>query len=84
MHIQIMYLVGWVIIPVLVYTSAQWGIHRSKPPSTPRPRTDAAGRLAELRTQRTATGAEARGRMSEAIRLAENAAAGAALMIRRG
>ncbi|MFJ6133268.1 hypothetical protein [Janibacter terrae] len=84
MRIEIMYFVGWVTVPMVAYTSAQWAIRHSNQHSALRTRTDAAGRLDEMRTQRVATGATERGRMTEAIRLAENAAASAALMIRRG
>ncbi len=43
MRIEIMYFVGWITVPMVAYTSAQWAIRHSNQRSALRTRTDAAG-----------------------------------------
>ncbi|WP_068263142.1 hypothetical protein [Janibacter limosus] len=70
MQIESMMFVGWAAMPVVAYVVGRMAIRRSKRRTAERPQMDATTRVSELRRRRAEAGAT-RGRMAEAIRLAQ-------------
>lgn len=83
MQIESMMFVGWVALPVGAYLMGRMAIRRSNQRTAQRPQTDATTRLTEMR-ERTLRAAVTRGRMAEAIRLAEGPAGPSPLTTHRG
>lgn len=70
MHVEVAMFVVWASVPVVAFASGQAALRRSARRRARGPNVDAEGRLAQLR-HRPAEGRVVRGRMAEAIRLAE-------------
>ncbi|QBF45271.1 hypothetical protein [Janibacter limosus] len=70
MQIESMMFVGWVALPVTAYVMGRMLIRRSNRLTAEHPHMDATTRLAQMR-ERTLDSAVTRGRMAEAIRLAD-------------
>lgn len=70
MQIESMMFVGWLALPVGAYAMGRMAIRRSSQRTAQRPHVDATARLAQMR-ERTVDGTVTRGRMAEAIRLAD-------------
>ena len=70
MQIESMMFVGWVALPVGAYVMGRMAIRRSNQRTAQRPHMDATARLAQMR-ERPSDSAVTRGRMAEAIRLAD-------------
>lgn len=83
MQIESMVFVGWAAVPLVAYVLGRLAIRRSRVRSADRPQTDALTRLTEMR-ERALDGVVTRGRMVEAIRLAEGPAGPPALTTPRG
>lgn len=75
-------LVGWASVPVVAYGAGMAALRRAGRRPDDRSATDATARLEELR-RRPVEGGVTRGRMAEAIRLADGPVA-ASLTHRRG
>ncbi|MCT2293050.1 hypothetical protein [Janibacter hoylei] len=83
MQIETMVFLGWASVPVLAYGVSAAALRHSRRHATQQPRTtDPSARLEELR-RRPVEGSVSRGRMAEAIRLADDPVA-ASLTHRRG
>ncbi|KRE37596.1 hypothetical protein ASG73_08005 [Janibacter sp. Soil728] len=80
-QIESMMFVGWVALPIAAYTMGRMAIRRSNQRTARRPHVDATTRLAEMRAVQ---GVVTRGRMAEAIRLADGTAGSSALTTHRG
>lgn len=71
MHVETFMLLGWASIPVVAYGVSAAALRRSRRHAAQQPRTtDPSARLEELR-RRPVEGSVSRGRMAEAIRLAD-------------
>lgn len=68
-----MMLLGWVAIPLIAYAMARVVMSRSEHRRGGRPMPDARQRLAHLRRQRDDGHVAPRGRMADAVRLAQDA-----------
>lgn len=82
-QIESMMFVGWVALPVGAYVMGRMAIRRSNQRTAQRPHVDATTRLAQMR-ERTLDSAVTRGRMAEAIRLADGPQGPGALSTHRG
>ena len=82
MHIDLMVFLGWASLPVVAYGVGMAALSRSAGRPDGRSATAATARLEELR-RRPVEGGVTRGRMAEAIRLADGPVA-ASLTDRRG
>lgn len=82
-QVEFIMFMGWAAIPVVAYVIGRVAIRRSNQRAAQRPRVDATVRLAELR-ERAVDGALIRGRMAEAIRLAEGPVGPTAVTTHRG
>lgn len=82
MHVEIMIFVAWAVTPAAAYGTTLAVLRRSSRRVSRRPGTDAATRLAEMRN-RPRPSDSPRGRMAEAIRLAEGSTP-ASLTLHRG
>ena len=72
MQIETLMFVGWASVPVIAYVMSRVALRHSARLSTQRPAVDAVARLQQIR-ERPVEGTITRGRMTEAIRLAEGA-----------
>lgn len=70
MYIETLMFVGWASVPVIAYVTSRVVLRHAAQLSTQRPAVDAVARLEQIR-QRSVEGVSTRGRMAEAIRLAE-------------
>lgn len=82
-QIESMMFVGWVALPITAYVMGRMLIRRSNRLTAGHPHMDATARLAQMR-ERTVDGTVTRGRMAEAIRLADGPQGPAVLTTRRG
>lgn len=82
MHMETLLLVGWASVPVVAYGAGMAALRRTGRRPDDRSASDATARLEELR-RRPVDGGATRGRMAEAIRLADGPVA-ASLTHRRG
>lgn len=82
MHVEIMIFVAWLVTPAAAYGATLAVLRHTSRRVSGRPGTDAATRLAEMRN-RPRPSDSSRGRMAEAIRLAEGSTP-ASLTLHRG
>lgn len=75
MHNETMLILGWMFVPMVAYAGGRWAITRTEHVHSREPAIDPASRLEELRRQVVEGRRVPRGRMSEAVRLAESASA---------
>lgn len=78
MHFEMVLLVGWVAVPMVAYVGGRWaiGVAKRRPDH---PSMAAEDRLEELRRRMAEGRRTPRGRMSEAMWLAESAGAASSL-----
>lgn len=73
MHVEVLVFLGWAAVPAIAYGTSLALLRRSVQRRGPRPSITPADRLDEIRRRRVT--ADGRGRMAEALRLAEGPAA---------
>lgn len=83
MDVQFLMLLIWLVLPLVAFVMAGVLIPRRERRAPTAPPFDPARRLEQLRERRRLDQYTSRGRMSEALRLAESSAATATLHLRR-
>lgn len=78
MHMETMLFLGWLAIALVAYAGALTAIRWTKHLRARQPTVDPEGRLEELRRRMAESDRVPRGRMAEAVRLAEGAPTGLA------
>lgn len=83
MHVENVMFLGWVAMPLIAYVGGKLALSRTERSRERRPAPDAEQRLEQLRLRMAEGGWAPRGRMAEAVRLAESARAPAPLRARQ-
>lgn len=83
MHVENMMFLGWVAMPLIAYAGGKLALLRAGRSRGGRPAPDAEQRLEQLRLRMAEGGWAPRGRMAEAVRLAESATTTAPLRARQ-
>lgn len=75
MYVEIVFVVGWIVVPLIAYAGGQLAVWRTERRPIRGRCQDAEQRLARLRSLRDSGHVIRRGRMADALRLAEGAGA---------